>query len=273
MPAPGPRATETAPSGPTDAWPDAVIARGNPWQPAITGWIVLGLLFGLAAFGLTRLKRVPGFLQNLWEFTYEWVEDITAQVLGPDAPAFTPYFFSLFVFILACNLLGLFPYLASPTAHADTTWALALCTFCVTHFLGLRRKGLGYIGHFFHIVDASKEKDFLAKSITFVLQWFMLPLIEFIGELARPVSLSMRLFGNIFAKEVLLLVLAAMLLNFFEAGGLGGWTLMVIPLALRPGILVLGVLVSVIQAAVFMGLSMMYVGGALAANAEHGASH
>lgn len=251
-----------------EVWPDAVIAQGNPWQPAITGGIVLALLLALAALGLSRLKSVPEGLQNLWEFTYEWVEDISLQVIGHEGPALMPYFFSVFVFILAANLLGLIPYLASPTARTDTTVALALCTFLLTHYLGLRRKGLAYISHFFHILDASKEKELLSKGITLVLQWVLLPAIEIIGELARPISLAMRLFGNIFAKEVLLTVLAALVLQFYAAGG-KGWLLMVMPLALRPGILVLGVLVSLIQAAVFMGLSMMYIGGALAGHEDH----
>jgi F-type H+-transporting ATPase subunit a len=254
-----------------EAWPDAVIAQGNPWQPAITGGIVLAILFGMAAAGLSRLKSIPSGLQNLWEFTYEWVEDISLQVVGPEGPSLMPFFFSAFVFILASNLLGLIPYLASPTARTDTTVALALCTFAMTHILGLRRKGFAYISHFFHILDASKETSALSKAITFVLQWALLPAIEIIGELARPLSLAMRLFGNIFAKEVLLTVLAALVLKFFDAGGAKGWILMAMPLALRPGILVLGVLVSVIQAAVFMALSMIYIGGALAAShEEHG---
>jgi F-type H+-transporting ATPase subunit a len=254
-----------------DPWPDAVLLQGNPWQPAVTAGIVLALLIGMAAAGLSRLKSVPGGLQNLWEFTYEWVEDISLQVVGPEGPSLMPFFFSAFIFILACNLLGLIPYLASPTARTDTTVALAFCTFMMTHILGLRRKGFAYISHFFHILDASKETSALSKAITFVLQWALLPAIEIIGELARPLSLAMRLFGNIFAKEVLLTVLAALVLKFFDAGGAKGFILMAMPLALRPGILVLGVLVSVIQAAVFMALSMIYIGGALAAaHEEHG---
>jgi F-type H+-transporting ATPase subunit a len=229
----------------------------------------MALLFALAVVGLSRLKKIPGTLQNLWEFTYEWVDQIGLQVIGPEGPALMPYFFSAFVFILVSNLLGLIPYLASPTARTDTTIALALCTFALTHILGLRRKGMAYISHYFHILDASQETAWLNKAITTVLQWVLLPVIEIIGELARPISLAMRLFGNIFAKEVLLTVLAALVLNFFDAGG-KGWLLMAMPLALRPGILVLGVLVSLIQAAVFMGLSMMYIGGALAG---HGDGH
>jgi F-type H+-transporting ATPase subunit a len=248
--------------------PEAVIAKGQRLQPAITGWITLGLLVLFAAAGLSRLKRVPGALQNAWEFTYEWVEDITLQVIGPDGPKLMPLFFSFFLWILFANLLGLVPYMASPTAKTTTTLALALVTFGSTHVLGFRAKGLGYLGHFFHVVDHTQEKGF-AKVVTMLLQYLLLPAIEFVGELARPLSLTMRLFGNIYAKEQLLLILAALILQYFEAGGLKNYALLSMPLLLRPAVLILGVLVSVIQAVVFTALSMVYIGGAIAVHGDH----
>jgi F-type H+-transporting ATPase subunit a len=250
--------------------PESAIALGNAWQPVFTGWISLGVLFILAAFGLTRLKAVPGGLQNAWEFAYEWVEEITLQVIGPEGPSLMWYFFSAFMFILFANLLGLIPYMASPTAKTDTTLALALCTFAVTHILGMKRKGvLGYWSHFFHILDYSKESG-VGKVITALLQFILLPLIEIIGELARPLSLTMRLFGNIYAKEMLLAILAYLVFNYYSQGTAGGYALMTMPLLLRPAILILGVLVSIIQAVVFTALSMIYIGGAIAVHGEHG---
>jgi F-type H+-transporting ATPase subunit a len=248
--------------------PEAVIAKGMRLQPAITGWITLGLLLLFAAAGLSRLKRVPGALQNAWEFTYEWVEEITQQVIGPDGPALMPLFFSFFLWILFANLLGLVPYMASPTAKTTTTLALALVTFGSTHVLGFRAKGWGYLGHFFHIVDYTQEKGF-AKVVTAVLQFLLLPAIEFVGELARPLSLTMRLFGNIYAKEQLLLILAALVLQYWEAGGAKSYALLTMPLLLRPAVLILGVLVSIIQAVVFTALSMVYIGGAIAVHGDH----
>lgn len=248
--------------------PEAVIAKGQRWQPAITGWITMGLLLFFAVAGLSRLKRVPGGLQNAWEFTYEWLEDITLQVIGPGGPALMPLFFSFFMWILFANLLGLVPYMASPTAKTTTTLALALITFGSTHVLGFRAKGWAYLGHFFHIMDYTKESGF-SKVVTFVLQFFLLPAIEFVGELARPLSLTMRLFGNIYAKEQLLLILAALILQDFQAGGVKNYILMGMPLVLRPGVLILGVLVSLLQAVVFTALSMVYVGGAIAIHGGH----
>jgi F-type H+-transporting ATPase subunit a len=255
--------------------PEAVLtldpATGKPsiWLPTITALITLGLLFLLAALGLTRLQAVPGGLQGAWEFSYEWLEEITVQVIGPEGPKLMWYFYSAFMFILFANLLGLFPYMASPTAKTDTTLALALCTFAVTHILGMKRKGiLGYWGHYFHILDYSKESG-VSKVITALLQFVLLPCIELIGELARPLSLTMRLFGNIYAKEMLLTILAFLVFDYFSQGTPGAYALMSMPLLLRPAILILGVLVSIIQAVVFTALSMIYIGGAIAVHAEH----
>jgi F-type H+-transporting ATPase subunit a len=253
--------------------PESAIAHGSMWQPAITGWITLGILFILALFGLTRLKPVPGGLQNAWEFAYEWLEEITVQVIGPKGPDLMWYFFSVFMFILIANLLGLVPYMASPTAKTDTTLALALCTFGVTHVLGMKKKGVfGYWGHFFHVVDASKESG-VGKVITALLQFILLPAIELVGELARPLSLTMRLFGNIFAKEMLLAILAFLIFDYFSKGGAGNYALMTMPLLLRPAVLILGVLVSIIQATVFTALSMIYIGGAIATHDAHDEEH
>lgn len=256
-------------------FPEAVIAfdheahKASPWQPAITGWITLAVILILAAAGLSRLRAVPEGLQNAWEFAYEWVEDITRQVIGPEGPKLMWFFFSVFIYILVANLLGLVPWMASPTAKTDTTLALALCTFGLTHVLGMRRKGiLGYWGHFFHVVDASKEKG-MSKAITAVLQYGLLPAIELVGELARPLSLTMRLFGNIFAKEMLLAILAFLVWDYISKGSAMDYALMTMPLLLRPAVLILGVLVSLIQAVVFTALSMIYIGGAIATHDEH----
>jgi F-type H+-transporting ATPase subunit a len=248
-----------------EAWPEAVFAHGDKMQPAYMGWMAFGVIFILATFGLTRLKKLPGGLQGAWEFSMEWLEDIIKQVIGEEGLPLLPLFYSFFIFILIANLLGLVPYLASPTAKTDTTLALALITFGSIHVLGMRKKGiLGYWSHFFHVVDAKGEKG-ISWAITMLLQWILLPAIELVGEAARPLSLTMRLFGNIFAKEMLLTILAALVLQYFNARS----PLLVMPLILRPGILILGVLVSLIQAVVFTALSMIYIGGAIASHDEH----
>jgi F-type H+-transporting ATPase subunit a len=249
--------------------PEAVIAHGDRWQPWYTSLITVGVVFLLAVAGLSRLKAIPGFIQNAWEFAYEWLEEITLQVIGPQGPDLMPFFFSVFIYILFANLLGLIPYMASPTAKIDTTLALAICTFVATHYLGVRKKGFfGYFGHFFHVVDASKETG-VGWFITCILQYLLLPLIEGIGELARPLSLTLRLFGNIFAKEMLLGILAFLVVKFYHDGGAIKMAVLTMPFGLRAAVLILGVLVSLIQAVVFTALSMIYIGGAVAVHEEH----
>jgi F-type H+-transporting ATPase subunit a len=239
------------------------------YLPIGTGWLSVLILFFLAVLGLRRLRSIPGRLQGAWELVYTWIEGIVVQMMGPQGMDYFPLFLSFFLYILVGNLLGLVPGLASPTAKLDTTVALAFVAFCSIHILGMRKKGiLGYWGHFFHVVDSSKESGMM-KLIMLPLQYLVLPAIELIGELARPLSLSMRLFGNIMAKEILLAVLASILLTFFRAPGAFNKALMFVPLLLRPAILLLGVLVSIIQAAVFTVLCMIYIGGAVAGHEEH----
>lgn len=260
--------TETAHQG-EQHLPEAVVLLGSKWQPTAMWGISFTVLFVLATFGMTRLKKVPGALQGAWEFTYEWVENIVVQVMGPKGLDYFPLFLCFFLYVLFNNLLGLVPGMASATAKLDTTVALALTTFMATHVLGMKKKGVfAYWGHFFHILDYTKETG-VGKIITFLLQFILLPLIEIIGELARPLSLAMRLFGNIFAKETILAVLAAMTLDYWLASGAASKAVMVMPVLLRPAVLILGVLVSIIQAVVFTALSMVYIGGAIAMHEEH----
>lgn len=249
--------------------PEAVLFPEMPWQPTAMWGISWGIMLVLAVFGMSRLKKVPGLLQNAWEFTYEWVEGITLQVMGPKGLDYFPLFLCFFLYILFCNLLGLIPLLASATAKLDTTIALALCTFGATHVLGMKKKGVfGYWGHFFNILDYKSQQGF-AKLLTIPLQFVLLPAIELVGEMARPLSLSMRLFGNIFAKEMILSILAALALDYWLQAGAFSKVLMAMPLVLRPGVLVLGVLVSIIQAVVFTALSMVYINGAIEVHEEH----
>jgi F-type H+-transporting ATPase subunit a len=252
--------------------PEAVLFLGKDWQPAAMWGISFSVMLFLAILGLTRLKKVPGLFQGAWEFTHEWVEGIVVQVMGPKGLEYFPLFLCYFLYILFNNLLGLVPGMASATSRLDTTIALALTTFLATHVLGIRKKGFGYIKHFFSILDYKTAQGAFAKGITLVLQFVLLPLIEIIGEFARPLSLSMRLFGNIFAKEMILAVLASMALDYWLTAGWASKTIMLMPMLLRPAVLILGVLVSIIQAVVFTALSMVYISGAIAVHDEHEAA-
>jgi len=178
------------------------------------------------------LKLIPTKGQNLVEVVLQSLENFMVEITGPEGRTFFPYIATVFLYILISNLLGLIPGFISPTANINTTLSLALCTFVLTHAIGIKYHGKKYIKHFLGPMIA------LAP---------LMLIIETIGHLARVMSLSMRLFGNIFGKEKLLGILF----------GLAGLYLAPLP------ILFLGILVSFIQAVVFMLLSIMYFAGAM----------
>ena len=198
----------------------------------IHSWFIMLLLLVGAGLLVKGLQLVPTKGQNLLEMIVGGLEDFMVDITGPEGRAFFPFIATLFLYILVSNLLGLVPGFFSPTANLNTTLSLALCTFVMTHIIGIKFHGAKYIKHFFGPV------------------WALAPLmfvIEMIGHFARIMSLSIRLFGNIFGKEKVLGILFA----------LAGFALAPLP------ILFLGILVSFIQATVFMLLSVVYFAGAM----------
>ena len=195
-------------------------------------WLVMAMLIITALVFAKGVQLIPKKGQNFLEVIVGGLEDFIIDITGPEGKAFFPFLATLFLFILVSNLIGLAPGFFSPTADLNTTLALALCTFVYTHIIGIKYHGAKYIKHFLGPV------------------WWLAPLrfpIELIGHLARVMSLSVRLFGNIFGKETVLTII------FLLAG------LYFAPLP----ILFLGILVSFIQALVFMLLSTIYFVGAM----------
>jgi F-type H+-transporting ATPase subunit a len=198
----------------------------------IHSWLIM-LIMILCAILFTRgLKLLPKKGQNVFEVILDGLERFMVEITGPEGRFFFPFIATVFLYILICNLIGLVPGFFSPTANLNTTLSLASCTFVYTHIIGIKFHGARYIKHFLGPV------------------WWLAPVmlpIEIIGHLARVMSLSIRLFGNIFGKETVLGI-------FFMLAGLY--------LAPLP-ILFLGILVSLIQALVFMLLSIIYFAGAM----------
>jgi F-type H+-transporting ATPase subunit a len=178
------------------------------------------------------IQMIPRKGQNVIEVVIQSLENFMLEITGPEGKTFFPYIATIFFYILISNLIGLIPGFVSPTANVNTTLSLALCTFVLTHAIGIKHHGAKYIKHFLGPMP--------------ILAPLML-VIELIGHLARVMSLTMRLFGNIFGKEKLLGILF----------GLAGLYLAPLP------VLFLGILVSFIQAVVFMLLSIMYFAGAM----------
>ncbi len=224
------------------------------WESWLSPDLVAGTLILLSFLVLGRIvvkrwKNIPGPAQNILELIIDGINSLSLQIIGPAGPRFTALFAALFLFILCANLIGLIPGGMSPTANLNINAGLALVVALSTNFFRMKEKGLlGYVKHF------CGPSYWLAP---------LFIIIRVLEEIIRPLSLTMRLFGNIMAKEVILSILIYLITLFFFANDMVSKILLPVPLILRPLIILLGVLVSFIQALVFTGLSMVYIGEAV----------
>src|SRR6185436_9797840 len=135
-------------------------------------------------------KLIPGPLQNVVEMLVSSLNDFISGILGEDnAKRFVPFLGTLFIYIWFMNLFGLIPFMESPTSSLNTTFALAITVFLYCQYVGVR--GLGVVGYVDHLMGSPRD----------LTSWLLVPLmlpIHILGELAKPISLSCRLFGNIF---------------------------------------------------------------------------
>lgn len=195
--------------------------------------LVLGVL--LLFFILVRRRlsvENPGGLQHIFESYEGFIEDESHNIIGHGSERFTAFLSALFLFILIGNLFGVIPGLEAPTASAVVPLGLALFTFVFYQAQGFRRNGPGYL------------KQFLGP--VWWLSWLMIPL-EIISHLARLLSLTIRLYANMFAGDLVTLV-------FFS----------LIPIALPIVFLGLHIFVALLQAYIFVLLAMVYLAGAVA---------
>ncbi|HOK06875.1 MAG TPA: F0F1 ATP synthase subunit A [Syntrophales bacterium] len=203
---------------------------GVPSQVAYM-WLVMAILAVCSFLATRRLQMAPSGFQNFMEVIVEAFHNLLIDTMGPEGKRFFPLIATLGLFILTSNLLGLIPGFESPTANLNTNAAMALVVFVLTHIVGVQVHGVKYI------------KQFLGPI------WWLTPLmlpIEIVSHLSRPISLSVRLFGNIEGGHIVLAVL-----------------FLLVPLLVPLPILVLKLLISFIQTLVFMLLSMMYIAGAM----------
>ena len=195
-------------------------------------WVLMIVMLLIARFAVKRLEMIPTGGQNFFEMVITGIEDFMIDVTGEEGRFAFPLIATLGFFILLSNYMGMIPGFFSPTANINTTAACALIVVVYTHVIGVRFHGAKYIKHFMGPI------------------WWLTPLImpiEIIGHVARVLSLSIRLFGNIFGEELVLAIL------FFLAG------LYLAPLPM----MFLGLFTGFIQAFIFCLLSMMYFAGAL----------
>ena len=211
------------------------------------------ILIAASAVVRLRMSLVPRGISGLFELIFSFIYQFADTAIGHNAPRYYPLFMGIFLFVLTGNFLGLIPGFSSPTANINVTLGLALVTFVYYHYQGFREHGVRYL------------LQFLGPK----LPWYLFPInalmfvIEIVSHTARVISLSLRLFINIFAKEVLLGILASLLVAFFLGPTLIDKGLSLTILFLRPLILLLGVLVSFVQAFIFAALAIVYVAGAV----------
>jgi len=212
-----------------------LIEMGIPAYVAFS-WIATIIIVAFALIVKSSLKLVPTGAQSFIEVIAEFLLELVDTSIGHMGRYFFPLIATLFIYILVCNFLGLIPGFEAPTGNLNTTVALAIPVFLATHYYGIKLHKAGYIKHFVGPIRS------VAALPLMILMFF----IELVGHLARPLTLSVRLFGNMMAKHMLLIILAT----------LAPW---IVPIP----ILVLGVLVSAVQALVFTLLTALYLAGSV----------
>jgi len=208
---------------------------------------------GLTAFlvGATAKRSlVPSRLQSAAELSYEFVATTIRSTAGAEGMKFFPFVFSIFMFVLTLNMLGLIPYAFTVTIHIIITAALAITVFLTVLIYGLWRHGL----HFFNL--------FVPKGVPI----YILPLIvsiEVLSFLSRPISHSVRLFANMLAGHITLKVFAGFIILMGGSLGAIGWVGGILPFAMIVVLFALETLVAFLQAYVFAILTCIYLNDAI----------
>ena len=205
----------------------------------ISSLAIISLFF----FGIKRKSIIPTKIQLITELSYTFVSKMISDTAGPKAKPYFPFIFTLFMFVLFCNMVGMLPYSFTVTSHIIVTFMLATIIFIGVTILGFVKHGIKYL------------QLFVPKGVPVVLLPLII-IIEIISYLSRPVSLSVRLFANMMAGHTMLKVFGGFVISL---GLLGGWLLLGFSVALTG----LEILVAFLQAYVFAILTCIYLNDAL----------
>ena len=200
---------------------------------------VMMLLF----LGTKQKKIIPGKMQLIAEMFYTFVAKMISDTAGSKAKPYFPFIFSLFMFVLFCNMVGMLPYSFTVTSHIIVTLIMALFIFIAVTLIGFYKHGFKYLSIF-------------VPSGVPVILLPLITIIEIISYLSRPVSLSVRLFANMMAGHTMLKVFGGFVVSL---GVLGGW----LPLSFSVALTGLEILVAFLQAYVFAILTCIYLNDAL----------
>jgi F-type H+-transporting ATPase subunit a len=204
----------------------------HTYTHVVYSWVLMAMLIVVGALATKTISMIPGKAQNLFEVIVSGIEEFMVDTAGEEARWLLPLGATIFIYIFIGNLIGIIPGFMPPTANLNTTLSCAVVVVVFTHIIGVKYHGAKYIKHFLGPV------------------WWMAPLIfviEIIGHLARVLSLSFRLFGNMMGHEIVLAILFGLAGAFFA------------PLP----IMALGIFVAFVQGFVFFLLSIIYFSGAM----------
>jgi F-type H+-transporting ATPase subunit a len=204
----------------------------HTYTHVVYSWVLMAMLIVAGALATKTISMIPGKAQNLFEVIVSGIEEFMVDTAGEEARWLLPLGATIFIYIFIGNLIGIIPGFMPPTANLNTTLSCAVVVVVFTHIIGVKYHGAKYIKHFLGPV------------------WWMAPLIfviEIIGHLARVLSLSFRLFGNMMGHEIVLAILFGLAGAFFA------------PLP----IMALGIFVAFVQGFVFFLLSIIYFSGAM----------
>lgn len=216
----------------------------HQWEGMIFSVGIAFLIVLVVQIATRNPQMIPGPFQNFVEMCVEGMHNFVMDILGPEGRRYVPFVATLFVYILCMNISGIIPGGKSPTASVNTTVALAICTFLYSNYIGLRRNG--FLGYLHHLAGSPRQP----------VEWALVPLnipIHILGEIAKPVSLALRLFGNVTGEDTLLFAFAFL--------GISALSFMDSPVGIpfQLPFIFLAFLTSFIQALVFALLSTIYI--------------
>ncbi len=207
--------------------------------------VAIAMLAALSIVGTRGLSFRPRGVQTVFEMLVGGLRGLVVSIMGPRGTDFVPFIGALFVYIACMNLMGLIPGFMAPTSNLNITAGLAVVVFFVVQYFGFRENGLRYFRHFISGVPTQFPYVLLAP-LVFV--------VHAVGELFRPVTLAVRLFGNLMAEEMVVLILIGLV-----AGLARHW----IPIPVQLPNMLLGLLISIVQAAIFSILATVYLDGVI----------
>jgi len=215
--------------------------------------VAIVLLTMIAVLGTRRVSMRPRGMEMGLEMVVGAMRSMVVGVMGPRGVEFVPFIGTLFIYIAFMNLMGLVPGFMAPTSNLSITAGLAVVVFATVQYYGFREQGFGYMNHFLAGVP---------RQFPYVLLAPLVFAVHLVGEVFRPVTLALRLFGNLMSEETVVLILIGLVVGLARH-----W----MPVPVQLPNMILGMLVSVVQAAIFSMLTAVYLAGVLREpEAEHG---